>query len=141
MESRRDFIKNSCKRCAAGLTLGWLTTQLSACATLPVLKVENENGALAVPFSSFTEKNNQVIVRSSKMEYDILLVKSGNAYTALQMKCTHQDNPLTVNSTGLFCASHGSVFDLNGNVTKEPALQPLKKYSTKVTETSVLINI
>ena len=141
MESRRDFIKHSCKLCAAGLTLSWLTTQLSACAPMSILKVESENGVLAVPFSSFTEKNDQVIVSNSKLEYDILLVKSGNTFTALQMKCTHQDNPLIVNSTGLFCASHGSVFDLNGNVTKEPALQPLKKYNTKVTESSVLINI
>lgn len=141
MESRREFIKHSCKICAAGLTIGWLTTQLSACASMPVLKIENENGVLVVPVSSFTEKNNLVIVRNNRMEYDILLVKSGNSYTALQMKCTHQDNPLTVNSTGLFCASHGSIFDLNGNVTKEPALQPLKKYSTKITESSVCINI
>lgn len=141
MESRRDFIKHSCKLCLGGLAMGWLSTQLSSCASLPVLKVENEKGLLTIPVSSFTEKNNLLIVRNNKLEYDILLVKSGNVYTALQMKCTHQDNPLTVNSSGLFCASHGSVFDLNGNVMKEPALQALKKYSTQVNESSILITI
>lgn len=141
METRRAFIKESCKLCLGGLALGWLTTQLSSCAPMPVLKVENEKGVLTVPFSAFTEKNNLLIVRNNKIEYDILLVKSGNTYTALQMKCTHQDNPLTVNSSGLFCASHGSMFDLNGNVIKEPALQSLKKYVTQISESSVLINI
>ena len=82
-----------------------------------------------------------VIVRNKNMEYDILLIKSGNTYTALQMKCTHQDNPLTVNSSGLFCASHGSVFDLNGNVTKEPALQPLKKYNTQINDSEIQIKL
>jgi Rieske Fe-S protein len=48
------------------------------------------------------------------------------------MKCSHQDNSLTVTKTGLFCSSHGSTFDLEGNVTKEPALEPLKKFKTEI---------
>jgi cytochrome b6-f complex iron-sulfur subunit len=56
------------------------------------------------------------------------------------MKCTHQDNPLTVNSTGLYCTAHGSTFDLQGNVTKEPALHALKKYKTELNESSIVIN-
>jgi Rieske Fe-S protein len=56
------------------------------------------------------------------------------------MKCTHQDNPLTATQTGFFCSAHGSTFDLKGNVTKEPALRPLKKYTTEIKESSILIN-
>lgn len=124
----------------SGLALGWLTTQLSSCAALPVVKAESFQGLITVLLSSFTEKNNSVIVRNSQLEFDILLVRSGNTYNALQMKCTHQDNPLTVNSTGLYCAAHGSTFDLQGNVTKEPALQPLKKYKTELNESSIVIH-
>jgi Rieske Fe-S protein len=140
MKSRREFIKESCTLCAGGLLLGWLTTQLSSCAMLPVMKVESTKGLIKVPFSAFTEKNNAVIVRNSQLEFDILLVKSGNTFNALQMKCSHQDNPLTANASGLFCSAHGSTFDLQGNVTKEPALQPLKKYKTELTESTIIIN-
>lgn len=95
---------------------------------------------MTVPLSSFTEKNKMVIVRSGELEFDILVVKSANAYHALQMKCSHQDNPLTANASGLFCSAHGSTFDLEGNVTKEPALKPLKKYKTEWNASSVLIH-
>lgn len=140
MGNRRDFIKQSCTICMSGLALGWLTTQLSSCAVLPVIQAESTQGLITVLLSSFTEKNNSVIVRNSQLEFDILVMKSENNYNALQMKCTHQDNPLTVNSTGLFCSAHGSTFDLQGNVTKEPALRPLKKYKTELNGLSLIIN-
>lgn len=128
--------------CTGGLALGWLTAQLSACASsLPIVKAENKQGLISVPVSAFTEKHSGVIIRNSQLEFDILLVKSENNYLALQMKCTHQDNPLTATATGLFCAAHGSTFDLKGNVLKEPALQPLKKYKSELTESFVLIHI
>lgn len=119
--------------------LGWLTTQLSSCAPIPVIKAGNEKGIMTVPLASFTEKNKMVIVRDGQLEFDILVVKSVDRFQALQMKCTHQDNPLTVNPSGLFCSAHGSTFDLNGNVTKEPALKPLKKYKTELNGSSLLI--
>lgn len=139
MTSRRDFIKQSCTVCLSGLTLGWLTTQLSACAPIPVIKADQTKGAISIALTSFTEKNNMVIVRNGQLEFDILVVKSANSFQAVEMKCTHQDNPLTVNSSGLFCSAHGSTFDLNGNVTKEPALKPLKKYKTELQESSIRI--
>ena len=134
--SRRDFFKQSCTLCLGSLALGWL----SACTAIPVLKADAVKGIISVPVSSFSEKNNSVIVRNKELEFDILVLKSGNAFQALQMKCTHQDNPLTVNSSGLFCSAHGSTFDLQGNVTKEPALKPLKKYKTELTASTILIH-
>lgn len=98
-------------------------------------------GEITIPLSSFTEKNKMVVVRNGQLEFDILVVKSASMFHAIQMKCTHQDNPLTVNASGLFCSAHVSTFDLEGNVTKEPALKPLKKYKTELTESSILIHI
>ncbi len=142
MKTRRAFIKQSCAVCAAGLTLGWLTTQLTSCVSaLPIVKAENKQGVISVPLSSFDEKINTVIVRNGQLEFDILVVKSGETFHALQMKCTHQDNPLTATASGLFCSVHGSTFDLDGNVTKEPALRALKKYKTELTEDSIVIKV
>ncbi len=74
------------------------------------------------------------------MEFDILLVKkSDGTYNALYMQCTHQSQPLTASKTGLFCSSHGSGFDLDGNVTIEPATRPLRKFKTEAGSDAVKI--
>ncbi|MCW3084371.1 MAG: Rieske (2Fe-2S) protein [Bacteroidetes bacterium] len=127
--------------CVGLVGLGALATQLSSCAPLPVLKGESKDGIITVPIISFTEKSNVMIVRNAQLDFDIALVKNSDSdYTALLMKCTHQDNPLSLTKNGLYCASHGSAFDLKGNVTQEPALTPLKKFTTEITNSSILIN-
>ena len=121
--------------------LGAIATQLSSCAPLPVLKGESKEGIISVPLTSFTDKSNVMIVRNAQLDFDIALVKnSGSDYTALLMKCTHQDNPLSLTKNGLYCASHGSALDLKGNVTQEPAMAPLKRFTTEITNSSILIN-
>jgi Rieske Fe-S protein len=141
MQNRRDFIKQSCTLCLGVVGLSALTTQLAGCAPMPIYKGETVNGIITVPFTSFTETNKVVIVRNAQLDWDIVLVKvSDTEYEALQMKCTHQENPLTATQTGLFCSAHGSTFDLKGNVTKEPALRPLKKYITEIRDNSISIN-
>ena len=141
MQNRRDFIKRSCTLCLGIAGLGVLSSQLSSCAPLPIYNGEVNNDLITVPLTSFTDQNNLVIVRNQKMDFDILVVKSGDGtYNAMLMKCTHQDNPLTANKSGLFCSAHGSTFDIQGNVTKEPALSPLKKFNIKFDNSSVIIN-
>lgn len=140
MQNRRNFIKQSCLLCAVIAGMGVLTSQLSGCAPLPIYKGEVEMNFITVPLSSFTDKTNLLIVRSSKLSFDILVVKLGDdTYNAVLMKCTHQDNPLTASKSGLFCSSHGSAFDLQGNVTKEPAISPLKKFKVEIKNSSILI--
>jgi len=140
MQNRRSFIKKTCALCLSFVGGGVLVSQLSSCTPMPVFKAVVVKNVLAVPFTAFTEGNNSVIVRNSSIPFDILLVKKSNGiYTALEMKCSHQDNPLTANKTGLFCSSHGSTFDLEGNVLKEPALKPIKKYKTEIESSFVHI--
>jgi Rieske Fe-S protein len=141
MQDRREFIKQSCTMCLGIVGLGALVTQLSGCAPIPILKAEPVGGLLSVPVSSFTETNKMVIIRNSQLEWDVVVVKmSDTVYEAIQMKCTHQDNLLTATKTGFFCSAHGSTFDLEGNVTKEPALRPLKKYKTEMKEAVILVD-
>ena len=140
MQNRRDFIKKSCTLCAGLAGFGILSSQLTGCAPLPIYKVEMERNVITVPLSGFSNKNNLLIVRSSKLDFDILLIKlADDKYDALFMKCTHQANPLTAHKNGLSCPSHGSTFDLQGNVTKEPALIPLKKFKTEISNSSIQI--
>ena len=132
--NRRDFIKDSCAACLSTAVAGIALTQLSSCSPLPVYKTSLTNKRVNVPLTSFAESN-LVIVRDLQVPYDVLVVKkSDTEYNALYLKCTHRDNPVTATKTGLHCPSHGSTFDLDGNVTKEPALQPLKKFKTEITD-------
>lgn len=142
MQNRRTFIKQSCALCISVIGLGAVASQLSSCSPMPVFKGEVDKNSITVPLSFFTEVNNMLVVRNNKLAYDILLVKlEDGSFSALEMKCSHQDNPLTANKTGLFCSAHGSTFDFAGKVTKEPALEPLKKYKTETNTLYVQINL
>lgn len=139
MTSRRDFLKTACGFCAALGTVGMTATLLEGCTSIPVVKASPQNNRITVPLASFGESK-YVFVRASGSESDILLIKKtdGN-YNALLMQCTHEAQPLTVSGSSIYCASHGSSFDLDGKVTKEPATRPLQKYPVTVETDSVVI--
>jgi Rieske Fe-S protein len=141
MQTRREFIKDGCRACAGASLVGLVMTQLSACSSLPVYKTNLAAKKVEVPLTSFAESN-LVIVRDMQTPFDILVVKKSPAeYNALYLKCTHRENPVSATKTGLYCPEHGSTFDLDGNVTKEPAPAPLKRFATQLQEQSVLIDL
>jgi len=136
--SRRNFLSISGKGCAT-LALGSLA--LASCATLPVLRLPVEANSISVPKSAFLESKT-VIVRNAKLDWDILLVKNPNeAYSAVEMKCTHHDNPLSANEKGMHCTLHGSRFGLDGKVQIGPAERNLKTYPTTTTDANIIIQI
>lgn len=141
MSSRREFIKSGCAACmltAAGVSF------LEGCATpLPMFKsTSTKPGEIEVDTESFAPgKGNMLVVRNKQLEYDILLVKNGEAYKALYLRCTHEGVGLTPTSGKIFCSAHGSAFDLDGKVIKEPALRPLKTYPTQVVNNKVIIHL
>lgn len=132
---RRSFIKAGCLVCTGAIAL----SALEACSTLPMVKAKPVNGLLEVPLTSFATSK-MVMVRSNTLDFDVLAIKEGDAYRALYMKCTHQDSPLAATDRGLYCSMHGSAYDLQGNVTKEPATTPLARFETTVNSLSLIIN-
>lgn len=121
---------------AAGVTL-------SACGTaLPIIKTQKETGdILRIAVTGFTDKTNMLLVRNSSLSNDILLIKNNDGYSALYMRCTHEGVGLTATTKKIFCPSHGSEFDLEGNVVKEPALRNLKKFRTEVNNNDIIIHL
>lgn len=141
MKTRREFLKDTCTFCLGGAFLTTAFSQLTSCSPLPVYKTDLSKKIVNVPLSSFAESN-LLIVRDMQVPYDILLVKkSEQEYNAIYMKCSHQENPVSATTNGLYCSSHGSSFDLDGNVTKEPALAPLKKFKTQIIDNQVSIDL
>jgi Rieske Fe-S protein len=141
MKTRREFLKDTCTACLSTAFLGLTFSQLTSCSSFPIYKTNLSQKIVSVPLSNFAESN-LVILRDMQVAYDILLVKkSESEFNAIYMKCSHQENPVTATKSGLFCSSHGSTFDLDGNVTKEPALAPLKKFKTIIQDNQITIDL
>jgi Rieske Fe-S protein len=140
-KTRREFIKKTCTACLGTAFMGLTFSQLTSCGSLPIYKTSLARKIVEVPLTSF-EKSTLVIVRDMQVPYDVLVVKKSEMeYLALYMKCSHQENAVTATRNGLYCSSHGSTFDLDGNVTKEPAPGPLKRFVTSIGESTLTINL
>ncbi len=139
---RRAFIKNGCTLCA-GLAGIYLTgTLLEGCAPgVMIFNAENNEGRIVIPIEKFADRKH-LIVRSKHLEFDLLVVKeTESSFHTLAMQCTHRQQPLVFTSTGLFCNEHGSRFDLNGNVLRDPATKPLLKFKTELADGSVIVRV
>lgn len=138
---RREFIKNGCLACLA-LGAGIAIAPLSSCNVLPVVKSDINNNTIVVDPASFTEGAKALLVRSRKLANDILLVRnSDDRYTALYMRCTHNEFGLSANKRNILCLSHGAEFDYEGKVTKGPATQDLKRFPVSIVDNKLLIHI
>ncbi len=144
--TRREFISKTCIACAGGSVL---TSILSACsATHYVNGVFSANG-ISVSKSEFeyvkkdkTYTRQFILVHHDKLEYPIYLFRvSDNEYSALWTKCTHQGSELQASGDHLYCPSHGSEFDKNGNVTQGPAEKNLRSFPVTINEEALLIHL
>ena len=139
---RRDFITSACRLCLLG-TAGYLLPQVIACSPsrYAVYKTSITNNQVEIPLALF-DKNPLQLVRPKGLYYDIAVEKKeNNTWSALLLKCTHQENQLTPKSAGFECSLHGSQFDEEGKVTKGPAEMPLKKYQTSVNQNNLVIHL
>jgi Rieske Fe-S protein len=140
---RRDFIKQTCRLCAATVGLAAVLPAISSCAPLQTITAEvKPGGIIEVPLTSFASDNPLVVVSNTSLEYEIAVFKyKDQTYQAFEMKCTHRDNPLVATTSGFFCNLHGSSFDTHGNVVKSPATESLKRYNLQVSDALILIKI
>jgi len=139
---RRDFIKTGCGFCTGLAALSVLGLLLEGCKPSDLIyKTESINGTISVPAEKLLDKK-YLVIRSQQLEFDLLLVKENeNSFHTLAMQCTHRQQPLVVTSTGLVCNEHGSRFDLDGNVTQDPATRPLPKFKTELAGNNVVIHL
>ncbi len=137
---RREFIKTSCLGCVSILGASSLLSMLNSCTPLASIKTTINNNIITIPENTFIENQQLLVVKNIKLDFDILLVKKkDNTYNALYMKCSHQTQPLTATKSGLFCPSHGSSFNLDGDVTMQPATQALQKFKTEIKNNNINI--
>lgn len=137
---RRNFLRSSCNACLL-LATGFLMPALSGCGpSYQVLSTEIKEDRITVPSESFA-KGPLVLVRPKGWYYSIALrKKEDNTYTALLLKCTHQDNQLTASSDGFSCSLHGSAYNREGQVTKGPAERALTTYPVTIESNQLIIH-
>lgn len=134
---RRQFLTKSCSACLGLAGASWL---LSACGTaLPVFKATSRDQELVIPGDQFPPGQQQLLVSTPALANQILLVRRNNQVKALYMECTHEYTGLTATKTRIVCSLHGSIFDFDGNVVKEPALLPLKQFPVRTTDNNNLV--
>jgi len=139
---RRAFLKSSCNACLL-LTAGLILPMLPGCgpAAYQVIHADVHDDLIQVPLAGFAASPLQ-LVRPKDWLYAIAVrKKEDNTYSALLLKCTHQDNQLTTGGNGFSCALHGSAFNTEGKVTKGPAERPLKAYAVTTDQTNITIHL
>jgi Rieske Fe-S protein len=141
---RRAFLKSTCNICGL-LATGFILPSLTGCgpAAYKVVHTEIHNDQIEIPVASFTATTPLFLVRPAGWLYSIALRKhEDNTYSALLLKCTHQDNQLTPSgSSGYTCSLHGSTFNPEGRVTKGPAERALRSYPVTADQTNVIIHL
>ena len=132
--SRRAFFK---KLLGTGVVVAGIPP---ACAPnidpAPVLDVPmpGDDGivALVVPrYPDLSREGGAVTLRFPKesgQENLLVMHPTANTYAVLSATCTHVGCPMGFDGQEAVCPCHLSRFDLEGNVTQEPATVPLKKY-------------
>ncbi len=134
---RREFLHKGCSSFLGLAGASWL---LSSCGTaMPVFKTSARGQELLIPGDKFPAGQEQLLVSTPALSNQILLVRRNNQVKALYMECTHEYSGLTATKTKIVCALHGSVFDFDGNVVKEPALLPLKQFPVRTSDNNSLI--
>jgi len=118
---RREALAWIARATAAGVVL--------SCACGDEAHAEEQGGKPAKA-PSFNDLKVGVAVDSGNGYF---LTKTEKGVAALPKVCTHKGKPLGVDKDGhIFCAAHGSKFDLDGKVAKGPAKDPLKPFKITV---------
>jgi Rieske Fe-S protein len=118
---------------------GMLMGDFIGCSTDMVYKTSVQNNTLNVPVSLFSKSNFQ-IVQPGDFGYNLALTrKPDGSFSALVLRCTHADNPLTATGKAYRCSLHGSTFDLDGDVTHGPAQFALQRLKTELSGDTISV--
>ncbi|MGB2868348.1 MAG: Rieske (2Fe-2S) protein [Bacteroidota bacterium] len=135
---RREFLKTSCLACLGAQAAA--TGLVTGCSSLPIYRTSVAENEITVPMSLFAEGDFHLI-RTDNFDFQIALRKQDGRFTAILLRCTHAENPVTPSGHGFACSLHGSTFDANGIVTRGPASLPLVKLPTVEYPDKVVIRL
>lgn len=134
---RREFVG----ACALSL----VAPMLGACASLASIPVAmegnrirlrmSEHPALAQPGGSI-----RILPTGAKDPLYVLALPSSE-FAVLSPICTHRGCTVDVKGASLVCPCHGSTYDREGRVLKGPAERSLERYSARMAEGILEIDV
>lgn len=145
--NRRDLIQ---KVIVGGTVLVFVPSVLESCSKgSPMDPGTNPGGGNPPPATridldlSLAANSSLNTKGSSKIVQNIIIINTGNGFTALSSICTHQGCTVGYNGSAndLQCPCHGSVFSISGSVINGPALTPLRSYPVSQTGTVLTVQI
>jgi len=156
--SRRAFFNKSAGTIAVISTSGLISTIINSCTdnstgpgnSTPLSTIQGTvaNNQVTVSLGSsspIADKNTRALVKYSNGSGAILVEhNSDDTYKALSGICTHERcvvSDFDGSNSVFVCPCHNSRFDLNGNVVQGPASSKLRTYTTKVENSSLIINL
>jgi cytochrome b6-f complex iron-sulfur subunit len=91
-----------------------------------------------------TNMSNSVLAATGGAQVfgDVIVARTGaTTFVALAKACTHQGTTITFRAANndFFCPNHGSLFNLNGTVARDPATQALKVFTTTLNNNSLRV--
>lgn len=91
-------------------------------------------------------KGGAVYLKEQGLQRPVLVMRTDDdQYLAFEDRCTHiggrKVDPVPGEARLRCCSLSHSVFDLDGNVVKGPAKDPLKKYAVEQTDGDLLITL
>ena len=130
--SRRAFLIGACG--AATLAAGGFGTALladDAWAAKGIKRRKNGKVVVSVDKVPALKSDNSRVLLGNVKGTPVAVVREGDTYTALNLRCTHFGATVEEDSGGWKCPLHGSQFALDGDLERGPALSPLAEYSSK----------
>ena len=129
--TRRAFLVGMCG--AAALTAAGMGTALLADDAWAAAGIKRrKDGRVIVDVdkvSALRQDNSRVLLGTVKGT-PVAVVRQGDTYTALNLRCTHQGATVNEDPSGWRCPLHGSLFALDGDLERGPAPTPLAEYSS-----------
>lgn len=122
---------------------------LQSCAGTRYVTGELSSSGLLVPLSAFEQEKkgkkiqlNHVVAENPRLEFPIAVFRhTGNQFSALLMRCTHQGTELQVFGDRLQCPAHGSEFSNTGAVQNGPADKNLRGFPVAVENDMLKIDL
>ena len=128
---RRAFLVGVCG--AAALTASGLGAALLADDAWAAAGItRRKNGTVVVDVDkvpALRQDNSRVLLGNVKGT-PVAIVRQGNTYTALNLRCTHQGATVNEDPSGWRCPLHGSLFAIDGELERGPALSPLAEFDS-----------
>ncbi len=140
---RQEFLA----KLSIGLVAACAGCSLVSCSSkgsnpMPSPPPEGSGNLFAVDLSTQLANIGDSMVQQGVILVRIAAGNTADAFTAVQVACTHQGNSIGYNvPQGIFiCPAHGSEFNKNGAVVQGPATLPLHKYMVIISGTMLTVS-